>query len=208
MTRYRWLMVILCFLVTTINYIDRAIFGVAAPIMREELNISPEMMGLILGGFFWTYAVMQLPMGYLVDRFGPRLMYTIAVAWWSVFTALMAVANSVIALFGYRLLLGAGEAGAYPSNAKVTALWFPRRERAFATSIFDSGSRVGSALSLPVVTAFDRLAGLARFLHRDWPARLCLDRFLAVALPRPGEALHGKPSGAAVTSIATGPRRM
>lgn len=120
--------------------------------MREELNISPEMMGLILGGFFWTYAVMQLPMGYLVDRLGPRLMYTIAVAWWSVFTALMAVANSVTALFGYRLLLGAGEAGAYPSNAKVTALWFPRREWALATSIFDSGLRVGS-LSLPVVTA-------------------------------------------------------
>jgi sugar phosphate permease len=101
MTRYRWLMVLLCFLATAINYIDRANLGVAAPIMREELNISPEMMGLILGGFFWTYAVMQLPMGYLVDRFGPRLMYTVAVAWWSVFTALMAVANTVIALFGY-----------------------------------------------------------------------------------------------------------
>jgi ACS family D-galactonate transporter-like MFS transporter len=88
-----------------------------------------------------------------VDRFGARAMYAIVVVWWSLFTMATAAARSFSTLIGARMLLGVGEAGAYPSNAKVTALWFPVRERALASSIFDSGSRVGSALSLPVVTA-------------------------------------------------------
>jgi MFS family permease len=186
-------MVLLCFLATAINYIDRANLGVAAPIMREELNISPEMMGLILGCFFSTYAVMQLPMGYLVDRFGPRLMYTVAVAWWSVFTALMAVANSVIALFGYRLLLGAGEAGAYPSNAKVTALGTGLRHQHLRQRIAGEIGAIAVGRD-----GSDRLARLAGIIHGNGPARLCMDRLLAVALPGPGQAFHSKQSGAAI----------
>jgi len=151
MTRYRWGMIALCFIATAINYIDRANLGVAAVAIQTELKIDPAIMGIILGGFFWTYALMQMPSGYLIDRFGPRPMYALAVGWWSVFTAATALTTGAISMLVCRLLLGAGEAGAYPSNAKVTALWFPRRERGIASSIFDSGSRVGSALSLPVV---------------------------------------------------------
>jgi ACS family glucarate transporter-like MFS transporter len=108
-------------------------------------------MGLILGSFFWTYAVFQLPSGWFVDKLGPRIMYSVGVLWWSLFTALTALAAGFASLFALRLGLGIGESAAYPSNTKVVSRWFPVRERAFATSIFDSGSRVGTALSVPLV---------------------------------------------------------
>ncbi|HEY0525714.1 MAG TPA: MFS transporter [Stellaceae bacterium] len=152
MPRARWTMILLCCLANTINYIDRANLAVAAPTMQHELAIDAAMMGLILSGFFWTYSVMQLPFGWFADRVGPRISLTIAVVWWSVFTAFTAAARSFATLMGCRLMLGVGEAGAYPSFAKVAANWFPRSERALASSIFDSGSRIGSALSLPLVT--------------------------------------------------------
>lgn len=151
MPRARWTMIILCCLANTINYIDRANLAVAAPTMQRELGFDAATMGIILGGFFWTYALMQMPFGWFADRVGARISLAVAVVWWSIFTALTAVARGVGTLMGCRLLLGVGEAGAYPSMAKVAANWFPRTERALASSIFDSGSRIGSALSLPLV---------------------------------------------------------
>ena len=94
---------------------------------------------------------MQMPFGWFVDRVGARIALPLAVGWWSVFTALTAAATSVAGMFGCRLMLGVGEAGAYPSCAKLVSQWFKPEQRALATSIFDSGSRVGSALSIPVV---------------------------------------------------------
>lgn len=149
----RWLVVFFCFLAIAVNYIDRANLAVAAPHIMKEFGLGPASMGLLLSGFFWTYAVMQLPFGWFVDRVGARLALPLAVGWWSVFTAATAVAGGFAAMFGCRLMLGVGEAGAYPSCAKLVSQWFERDERALATSIFDSGSRVGSALSLPVVAA-------------------------------------------------------
>jgi D-galactonate transporter len=149
----RWWIVFLAFLGTTVNYVDRANLSVAAPFLRRDLGISEEAMGLVLGAFFWTYALFQIPSGWFVDRFGPRLTYALAVIWWSAFTAAGALARGFRSLFGIRLLLGIGESAAYPTNVKVVSEWFPRHERAFATSIFDSGARVGTALSLPIVTA-------------------------------------------------------
>lgn len=147
----RWIMILMCCLANTINYIDRANLAVAAPTMQKEFGIDSATMGLILSAFFWTYAVMQVPFGWFADRIGARLSLSIAVLWWSLFTALTAVARSVSTLLGCRLLLGVGESGAYPSMAKVTANWFPKSERGFASAIFDSGSRIGAALSLPLV---------------------------------------------------------
>jgi MFS family permease len=134
-----------------INYIDRANLAVAAPIIRHELGVSAAVMGVILSAFFWTYAIMQMPFGWFADRVGARIALAIAVLWWSVSTALTATARGFASLTGYRLLLGVGEAGAYPCGAKVNVSWFPRSERAIAASIFDSGSRIGAALSLPLV---------------------------------------------------------
>jgi MFS transporter, ACS family, D-galactonate transporter len=151
MRKMRWVVIFLAFLAIAINYIDRANLAVAAPQIEKALNIGPAEMGFILSGFFWTYALMQMPFGWFVDRVGARIALPLAVGWWSVFTALTAVTTSVAGMFGCRLMLGVGEAGAYPSCAKLVSQWFTKEQRAFATSIFDSGSRVGSALSIPVV---------------------------------------------------------
>ncbi|WP_044041607.1 MFS transporter [Caballeronia insecticola] len=151
MRKMRWVVIFLAFLAIAINYIDRANLAVAAPQIEKALNIGPAEMGFILSGFFWTYALMQMPFGWFVDRAGARIALPLAVGWWSVFTALTAAATSVSGMFGCRLMLGVGEAGAYPSCAKLVSQWFKKEQRAFATSIFDSGSRVGSALSIPVV---------------------------------------------------------
>ncbi|MGF6573408.1 Sugar phosphate permease [Paraburkholderia fungorum] len=151
MRKMRWVVIFLCFLAIAVNYIDRANLAVAAPQIEKALGIGPAEMGFILSGFFWTYALMQMPFGWFVDRVGARIALPLAVGWWSVFTAMTAVTSSVAGMFGCRLLLGVGEAGAYPSCTKLVSQWFPVKERAIATSIFDSGSRVGSALSIPVV---------------------------------------------------------
>lgn len=146
----RWLMVWLCFLALAVNYTDRANLAVAAPSIKQALGVDNTVMGLLLGSFFWTYALMQLPAGWLVDRFGARIMFPLAVCWWSIFTALTAAANSAAALFGFRLLLGAGEAGAYPASARVVSRWFPAHERGLASSIFNSGSRTGNLVAIPL----------------------------------------------------------
>jgi MFS family permease len=150
MPRIRWLMVALCCVANMINYIDRANLAVAAPILQREFHFSPVLIGLLLSGFFWTYSVMQLPFGWIADRIGARLSLTIAVLWWSTFTAVTALARGFAGLFGCRLLLGVGEAGAYPSFAKVGVSWFPKSERAITAGIFDSGSRAGAAMALPL----------------------------------------------------------
>ncbi len=135
-----------------INYIDRANLAVAATSIRSEFGISPAVMGLVFGAFFWTYAIMQLPFGWFIDKVGARIALAAAVTWWSLSTMLVATTRSVTGLLGLRLLLGVGEAGAYPSGAKINMDWFPAKERAMAASIFDSGSRIGNVLSLPLVT--------------------------------------------------------
>ena len=151
MQKGRWLVIFLCFLAVAINYIDRANLAVAAPYIQKELGLGSGQMGLLLSGFFWTYALMQMPFGWFVDKVGARIALPLAVAWWSLFTAATAAASSLASMFGCRLMLGVGEAGAYPSCAKIVSQWFDIKERGFATSIFDSGSRVGSALSIPLV---------------------------------------------------------
>jgi MFS transporter, ACS family, D-galactonate transporter len=148
----RWLIIGLAFLGTAINYIDRANLGVAEAMIRQELGLSKGQMGLILSAFFFTYAFGQLPAGWIVDRIGARLTYTGACLWWSCFTALTAAGSGFRSLFAFRLLLGIGEAGAYPANAKAASEWFPRKERAVASAIFDSGSRIGTAFSLPLIS--------------------------------------------------------
>lgn len=152
-------MIWLCFAATAINYIDRANLSVAVPFIQKDLGIGADKMGLILGAFFWTYGIMQLLMGWIVDRVGPKRVYSFSTAWWSVFTAATALCRGAFSLFGCRLLLGVGEAGAYPCNAKVTAVWCSPRERGWATAVFDSGSRVGAVLSLPIVALLISIVG-------------------------------------------------
>lgn len=155
----RWTIVGFSALGLTIAYLDRAALGVALPFMAEEFEIGPAIQGVLLSSFFWTYALFQIPSGWLLDKFGPRVIYPIAVGWWSIWTALTALATGVASTIVFRLGLGIGEAPVQPANIKVVSRWFPRRERAFASSLFDMGQQIGTALSIPIVTALALFAG-------------------------------------------------
>jgi len=158
-TRIRWVIAGFCFAGLAINYIDRSALSVALPFMSQDLSLTPTEQGLILSAFSWTYAVMQLPSGWLIDKLGARIMFGASVLLWSLFTGLTTLAGSFGALLGVRLGLGIGEAGAYPSSAKAVSQWFPQRERGGATAFYDSGARVGSALAVPIVAAIIGLFG-------------------------------------------------
>jgi len=159
MPKIRWLMIWLCFLANAIGYIDRANLSIAAPMIRSEMGIDAETIGWIMSTFFWTYAVMQLPAGWLVDRIGVRISLTFAVVWWSLFTAATGVARGVWQFVFVRLMLGVGESACQPSFTRTAFNWFPRSERGMACGIFNSGSTAGSALSLPLVTGLIVLVG-------------------------------------------------
>ena len=110
MPKIRWLMIWLCFLANAIAYIDRTNIAVAAPAIRAELGIDATAMGLVLSAFFWTYAFMQLPAGWFIDRVGVRVALTLAVGWWSIWTAATGMARGVTQFIGMRLMLGHGAA--------------------------------------------------------------------------------------------------
>lgn len=152
-TKFRWVMVILALVAIVTNYMDRANLSVALPFMDKELGLSSGEAGLILGAFFWTYAIFQVPAGMLVDKVGARLAFAGAVVWWSVLTMATSLARGTVSLLSLRLLLGVGEAAAFPAATKFVERWFPRNERALATGIYDSGARGGTLIALPVCTA-------------------------------------------------------
>lgn len=158
-TNVRWLIAVVCALGLAINYIDRSAISVSLPFMVEDFHLTPTEQGLILSAFSWTYAAMQIPAGSLIDRFGERIMFGASVFVWSVFTGATFLASSFGVLLGLRLGLGVGEAGAYPSSAKTVSRWFPQRERARATSVYDSGARIGSAIATPVIAGIIALWG-------------------------------------------------
>jgi MFS transporter, ACS family, D-galactonate transporter len=155
----RWLIIALTASGLTIAYVDRASLSIAIPFIQQEYGFDQVLKGIILSSFFWTYAAFQIPCGWLIDRLGVRLVYAVAVVWWSFWTAMTAVAQGVHSLIGLRLMLGIGEAPVAPCGVKVVSQWFPRHERAFAASIADTGQQLGSALSLPIITTLIAFSG-------------------------------------------------
>jgi ACS family D-galactonate transporter-like MFS transporter len=150
-TRARVTMLSLLFLATTINYVDRSNLSIVAPFLSKELGLDPVEMGLLFSAFAWSYAIANLPGGYLIDRFGSRLVYGAAQLAWSGATLSLALVSGFAALFGLRFAVGLAEAPAFPVNNRVVTAWFPQRERGRATSIYASGQYVGSALLSPLL---------------------------------------------------------
>lgn len=148
-TRVRFMVLTFLFIVTAINYLDRTNMAVAAPAIKEELGLSPALLGLLFSGFGWTYAIMQIPGGMFLDRFGSRFTYTVSCFLWSAFTMAMGLGRSFAALFGLRMVIGIAEAPAFPTNSRVVASWFPKDERAMATAIYTAGEYVGLAFMTP-----------------------------------------------------------
>jgi MFS transporter, ACS family, hexuronate transporter len=158
----RWLMIGFAFLATVVNYLDRQTLSVVAPLLGKEFHMSDETYGLILAAFMLAYTVMNGVSGPLLDRLGTRLGYALCVAWWSTAAVLHAFARGPWSLGACRFLLGMGEAGNWPAAVKVVAEWFPARQRALASGIFNSGAAVGAIVAPPVVAAI--------VLGLGWPA--------------------------------------
>jgi len=150
-SRKRWLIAMLLFVTVVINYLDRSNLSIVAPELMRDLSISPVQAGWIFSAFGWTYAAMQIPGGWLVDRVRPRFLYALALTLWSLATVGMGFVGSFAGLFGLRLVVGALEAPAYPINSRVVTTWFPERERASAIGIYTSGQFVGLAFLTPVL---------------------------------------------------------
>lgn len=134
-----------------VNYFDRVNLSVSHAALYTTFGISDITFGYLSGAYNWTYAMCQLPIGVVLDRWGVRRVGRISSFLWSIASFAAAAATSVAGLFGARLLLGVGEAPTFPANAKAVGLWFPPEERGFATAIFDAAAKFSSALGVPVL---------------------------------------------------------
>jgi ACS family hexuronate transporter-like MFS transporter len=148
---YRWTITALIFAATTVNYIDRQILSLIKPILDQELKWTNEEFGLVNGAFQGAYALGLLFFGWFVDKFGEKIGYSVSIVSWSVAAIGHALVSSVTGFFVARTALGLGEAGNFPSAVKATAAWFPQRERAFATTLFNAGTNVGPILAPAIV---------------------------------------------------------
>ncbi|WP_182058822.1 MFS transporter [Pantoea sp. ME81] len=160
-TRTRFSVLAMLFVVTAINYMDRANLSVAGSHIQGDLALSPTQLGLLFSMFTWFYAMSQIPVGYLLDRIGSRWLYGSAIVLWSVFTLLMGFAShhlfatataSFMMLLACRALVGIAEAPSFPSNTKIIATWFPDHERARATATYSSAQYIGLALLTPLLS--------------------------------------------------------
>ncbi len=148
---YRWLVVVLLFTATTINYLDRQIIGLLKPLLEIEFSWTETDFARIVMAFTAAYAVGLLVMGWFVDKVGTKIGYSVSVIWWSVAGMLHALARSAVGFGAARVGLGLGEAGNYPAAVKTVAEWFPQKERALATGLFNAGTSIGVVAALLIV---------------------------------------------------------
>ncbi|EWH09655.1 major facilitator superfamily transporter [Catenovulum agarivorans DS-2] len=141
----------LIFISVVINYMDRTNISVAAAAISADLNISKVEMGLIFSAFAWTYSIMQIPGGMLVDAVRIRFLYPFILVAWSLVTLVQGLVSSVAALIGCRMAIGFFEAPSYPANNKIVTQWFAEQERAGAIAIYTSGQFIGLAFLMPVL---------------------------------------------------------
>jgi len=149
--RYRWLICLLLFLGTSINYIDRQILSLLKPILDDQLHWTNAEYGSVNAAFQASYAIGLLLFGPFVDRFGTKIGYAVSIAAWSLAALGHGFVGSVNGFFRARVALGVSEGGNFPSAIKAVALWFPKRERALATTLFNSGANVGAVLAPAIV---------------------------------------------------------
>lgn len=156
-SRTRWGILAILFIVTTVNYADRASISIAGPEIRKALGLSPVEMGFVFSAFAWSYVAAQLPGGWLLDRFGSKITYFFSIFLWSLFTLLtggvgfVTGAAAVATLFVLRFLVGAAEAPSFPGNSRITSAWFPTHERGLASALFNSAQYFATVLFAPIM---------------------------------------------------------
>jgi ACS family D-galactonate transporter-like MFS transporter len=134
-----------------VNYIDRINLSVAAPQLQQQFGLGDAQLGLLFSAFFWAYALMQIPSGVLLDRFGVTRIGRLSTLLWSAASALAAIAGGLGGLLLARAVLGIAEAPSFPANAKAVGYWFPLSERATATAIFDAAAKFSNVIGVPLV---------------------------------------------------------
>lgn len=142
----RWSIVSLLFVASLINYLDRAAISFALPAISREFRLTPQSKGLLLSSFFWSYALMQIPIGWCADRFNLRRLYAAAFTIWSFAQGFTGLVRSLPALLGFRILLGVGESIYLPGGTKIVSLLFTLKERGLPSGLFDFGTRTGLVL--------------------------------------------------------------
>jgi ACS family glucarate transporter-like MFS transporter len=156
-SRVRIFIVTMLFLVTTVNYADRATLSIAGAALSKELHLDPVAMGYVFSAFGWSYVIAQVPGGWLLDRYGSRSVYAISIVIWSLFTMMQgwvgffSAGTAVIVLFALRLLVGFAEAPSFPANARIVAAWFPGNERGTASAFFNSGQYFATVIFAPLM---------------------------------------------------------
>jgi len=142
----RWSIVILLFAASLINYLDRAAISFALPLISKDFQLTPQGKGLLLSSFFWSYAMMQIPIGWCADRLNLRWLYAGAFTIWSLAQGLTGLSSSLAMLLGFRILLGVGESIYLPGGTKIVSLLFSPKERGLPSGLFDFGTRTGLVL--------------------------------------------------------------
>ena len=150
-TRVRYGILAIIVIATAINYMDRANLSIVAPDVKKDLHISAAELGLIFSAFSCTYAALQIPGGWVLDRLGPRITFGCALIFWSIVTGSISLAKGFTSLLGLRLALGVAETPAFPANNALVSRWFPTKERGFATGAYTAGEYVGLAIAAPLL---------------------------------------------------------
>lgn len=155
--RTRYVILLMLFLATTINYADRATISIAGTSLQKDLGIDAVTLGYIFSAFGWAYVAGQIPGGWLLDKFGSKKIYAFSIFTWSLFTFLQGfvdqvpIAFAVLALFTLRFMVGFAEAPSFPGNARIVAAWFPTAERGTASAVFNSAQYFATALFAPLM---------------------------------------------------------
>src|SRR5215831_11777732 len=158
-TRARYYVLLLSFFVGMVMYLDRACIGIAQPRIQREFGVDKIAMGWATSAFQWTYAVFQVPGGWLADRFGSRLVLAAAITWWTIFTAGTGAATGLWSLGVMRGLFGMGEAAAWPAASRALVRWLPSQQRGFGQGFQHAGSRLGGAFAPMLVFLLIRQIG-------------------------------------------------
>lgn len=186
----------LLFLLSWIMYLDRAAISTAKPLIAGDLNLSDQAMGMVFGAFALGYAIAQVPSGWFADRVGPRVALAVVVTGWSIFTSLTGAVGTLTTIVAVRFLFGMAEAGAFPGSARAFYSWLPTEQHGRANGIIFSGSRLGAALSFPILAAMmDHFGWRSAFLLLGLPGAVWAVVWLLWFRDRPPYPVPAKAAG-------------
>jgi ACS family D-galactonate transporter-like MFS transporter len=206
--RVRYLILFVVCLMYFISYIDRVNISIAGPLIRTEMHLSPTQLGLIFSAFAYPYAAMQIVGGLLADRIGPRVVLAVLSALWSLATVLTGLSWGVASLVAFRILVGLGEGGAFPTATRAFTYWMPVAERGFAQGITHSFARLGGAVTPPIVMGIALTSGWrASFILLGLVSMVWTVVWLATFRNTPAEHRWVKPQELAEIGVRTSPTK-